>query len=608
MELTEYLRALRRRWVIVLAAAVLAGVAAFVTTPPPDTVPEQRSYTATHTLFDDPTVEGQRDVGLDTMAFLAETGEIPQRVAERVAWDATPQELADQVTITTDQAIGTMQFTVEEADDGDRAVLIADAFAEETLAFFQSRQSELAADRETRLLEQQQELETQMREIETELADVAEGSADYELLQSEQAALGRRYSAVTEQLQEASADETGGLGIITIESAAPVPVTTGGFTAPTNREARTGLGAALGALLGAVLAIGVDRLDTRLQDRRSAESAFRLPVLAEVPRVRKGATEGKVLTVEQPASFAAESYRILRLSLQMSTRWSRTGASGGEAVETNGAGHANRVGHGDRDEAVQVVLVTSAGPAEGKTSTAANVAASYAELGKQVLLIDADFRNPQQHRYYSVPRSPGVTEYLTRGQRRPPLAGLAQPTEVPGVQIVPNGTLVDNPGELIGPEQDLVSAARELADVVIIDAGPVLAVNDPAALMPQVDAVVVTARSGQTRVDSAARAVELLTRMDAPVVGLALVGVPRHSSGQPYYAQLRSVPGPNRRRGAATPRWQRDAQPSAGSDDHARRGAPSTPSHAASQEAPRGAGASEPGHEESRTPWSRDRG
>ena len=122
---------------------------------------------------------------------------------------------------------------------------------------------------------------------------------------------------------------------------------------------------------------------------------------------------------------------------------------------------------------------------------------------------------------------------------------------MPGVRVVTNGTFVDNPGELIGPDQDLISQARVLADIVIVDAGPVLAVNDPSALVPQSDAVVVVSRSGKTTEDAAQRAAELLARMEAPVVGVALTGVPRGSSGQPYYAQLRSVPGPARRSGGA---------------------------------------------------------
>jgi hypothetical protein len=122
------------------------------------------------------------------------------------------------------------------------------------------------------------------------------------------------------------------------------------------------------------------------------------------------------------------------------------------------------------------------------------------------------------------------------------LGDLVQPTTLPGVMVIPNGTFVDNPGELIVPEQDLVGEAAKLADVVVIDAGPVLSVNDPIALAPHVDSVVIVARAGRTTGDLAARAAQLLARADAPIAGVALIGVPRSASSQPYYAQQRSRP------------------------------------------------------------------
>ncbi len=545
MEPLDYLRALKRRWPIVLAAALLGGLVAWLLAPAPETIDEQRSYTATHTLFDDPNAPGSTDVGLSTIALLAGTGEIPRRVAEEVDADVEPQVLADQVTISTDTDIGTLTITMNDRD-GEYAARVVNTWAQEILLYFEGRQSGLYDERSTRLRERQQELEQQAREIDQELQNVPPESVEAELLSSEREAIARQYGIATEQLSDLDSTEVAGIGIVTLEEAAPVPVVEGGITVPSNRNTRAGLGTLLGLFLGGTVALFSDRVDTRLRDRRQTESAFRHPVLTEIPYVR--GVQGQIITVAQPASFAAEAYRILRLSLQMAPRWVRPSADHHPTEVGNATnGHAER-----RQEEVQVVLVTSGGAAEGKTSTVANIAASYAELGKRVLVLDCDFRNPQQHHLFDVSRTPGVTEYLARGPRRPKLEALAQPTQVPGVRLVANGSFAENPGELLGPDQDIIRQARSLADIVIVDAGPVLAVNDPSALMPQADAVVVVARSGRTTSDSAARTVDLLGRMSAPVVGVALVAVPRSSSGQPYYAQLRSVPGPAQRRWRST--------------------------------------------------------
>lgn len=544
MEPLEYLRALRRRWVVVVVAALFAGAAAWLTAPPPESVPEQRSFRATHTLFNDPDSAGTLDVGLPTMALLATTGEIPRRVTDQLGLTIEPQVLADRLDVQTDTTVGTITITMNDRD-GEFAAQVANTWARELLLFFEERQASLYQETSERLISRRQELERQARAVDGDLRRTTEDSVDYQLQLSERDAIARQYGVITEQLSALERNQVSGIGIISLEQAVPVPVTAGGFTVPTNRNARGLMGLAIGLALGATVAIFADRVDTRIRDRRSAESVFRHPVLTEVPLVRRG--QGRIITVAQPASFAAESYRILRLSLQMADRWVRPGQPRGHAEPDHEAeDRAN--GHVVAGGEAKVILFTSGGPGEGKSTSVANVAASYAEIGKRVLVLDCDFRNAQQHRLFDVPRSPGVTEYLTKGPRRPSLASVSQATAVPGVRLVANGTFVDNPGELMGPDQDLVAEARELADVVLVDAGPVLAVNDPAALMPQADAVVVIARSGKTTTDSAQRTIDVLTRMGAPIVGVALIAVPRSASGQPYYAQLRSVPGPAQRR------------------------------------------------------------
>jgi capsular exopolysaccharide synthesis family protein len=540
MEPVEYLRILRRRWGVVVVAVLLGATAAWATAPTGEAAEPQRTYEATHTLYRDPAAPQQHNITMDTVALLATTGEIPRRVAERMGTSAEPAVLASRVEVVPNQQLGTLTIASRDRD-GERAAELANAFAEETVRYFDERDAvrrEEATARLTRTLETQ---ETQIRELDARLAGGIEGTAAFELVRAERDALIRQYGYTIERAQEQAAHEAAGSGLVTLQAATPIPIVEGGFQPPRSREGRAGMGALLAGLLGIGLAFALDRLDIRIRTRRGAATSFGLPVLAEVPRLTPWRRQG-VVTAERPASYAAEAFRILRLSLQITPRMAPGPTEGPAALS-----HSWQPGKNGKNgrHAPKVILVTSAGPSEGKTTTAANLAASFAEIGKRVLLVDADFRHAEQHRYFGAERSPGVSDYLRIAGAS--LADFIQPTNMPGVAILPNGTPVDNPGELLGPDQQLLTHAAKLADVVVVDVGPLLSVNDPAALMPQVDAVALVARSGKTSAEAAYRTSELLARMHAPVTGVVLLGVPRSQSSQPYYAQTRSVPAGLRR-------------------------------------------------------------
>ena len=532
MEPIEYLRILRRRWRIVAAAVVLGGLVVFLTTPDSAATEPTRSFSATHTLYRDPSAVSNA-VTMDTMALLATTGEIPRRVAKELGSSEEPAILATRVTVAPDQNLGVLQFTATNTE-GEEAARLANAFAEETVAYFDERDAIRQAEATERLDAQLEEQEEEIRSLEDQITRLeSNGDGEADVLRSRRDALIRTYGYTVEQAQTLANQYTGSSGLVTLQTAVPIPVAEGGFQAPSNRLSRTALAALIAGLLGAVLGFMMDRLDVRIRTRRGAQAAFGLPVVAEIPKVRIG--RHTIVTVARPASYAAEAFRMLRLSLQLATRY--------RSAAGNGQGDPVPVPRPERThDGAQVVMVTSASPAEGKTTTAANVAASFAEIGKRVLVLDCDFRHAEQHRYFGAERAPGVSDYLARAEHRPDLHSLVQATTVPGVSIIPNGTFMDNPGELIAPDQDLIRGAAQLADVVVVDAGPVLSVNDPLALMPHVDGVVLVARSGKTTAEMAHRVAEVLTRADAPVVGVALVGVARSASSQPYYAQSRSMP------------------------------------------------------------------
>jgi Mrp family chromosome partitioning ATPase len=531
----EYVKLLQRRWYIPVLTLMLGAAAAWMTTPA-NPGPPISEYKATHTLFRDASV-ATSDYNLETLALLATTGDIPARVAGRLAEDVEPAVLAAEVTVSGDNKLGTL--TVESSDrDGERAAALARGFAYEVVAYFDEQEAQA---QESELRRSQQELEDmrdRLIQLEAQLATQPEQGGEGDILRSEKDALLRQYGLTHELVQETRAGGPGTVGLITLQEAVPIPVLAEGFQPPRSRASRVAIACVLGPLLGVGLILLLEQLDTRVRTRRGAERAFGLPVVAEIPKMPARQRRGDaIVTVTAPGSFAAEAYRILRLSLQLMPRWilppptlmSEEGNLIGQtkAAATPSPGPAG------------VVLVTSPGPDEGKTTTIANLAASFAEVGKRVLVLDCDLRHPQQHQYLGCEQGPGVIEYLSsRGGQRPmALRHFVQPTLLPGVLLVPGGIPVENPGRLLGPEQDLIHAAAEIADIVLIDAGPILAVNDPSVLIPRADAVVVVARSGQTTAESAHLTSELLARLEAQVLGVALVDVPNGSLARRFDAQ-----------------------------------------------------------------------
>ena len=553
MDPFEYLRILRRRWPVVAAAAVLAVAASWLTLPEePATpgVPQARQYTADHVLYRDGGGRGDTRVRLDTIALLASSGEVPHRVAERLDEDVEPALLASEVTITGDDSLGTVTVSTTQEDPA-RASQLVDTFAEELVAYFDGEAEAQRVAQMERLEQRIAEMEEQVRALGRDLpGEQGSGeSADVALRRGEFEAVLSQRNATIAQLEALQSEGAATIGLRSLQSGVPIPVMDeeGAFEPPSSPRSRLAIGAVLGLALGFGLALMVDRVDTRLQDRRSAEQAFGLPVVAEIPHLRAAQRrDHAVVTLTHPASFAAEAYRVLRLAVQLMPRWILPVPNPSSTPETEALVPAPTLTARTTAEPARVILVTSPAAGAGKSTTTANLAATFAEVGKVVLVLDCDFRYPQLHKFFGVDAEPGVTEFLNPEGRAPALLALARETQVAGVWVVPAGAPPANPGEVFGPEQELISAAAELADIVLVDTGPLLAVNDPAALMPRADAVVVVARSGKTSWEEAMRASELLARLEAPVLGVALVGGPQRRGDSRYYShhRVRSVEAP----------------------------------------------------------------
>ena len=263
-----------------------------------------------------------------------------------------------------------------------------------------------------------------------------------------------------------------------------------------------GLGAVLGLLVGFGAALLRSGLDTSLKRREQLEEVLEAPVVGVIGRDSKIASSPLVVYGD-PQAPLAEAFRQLRTNVQFM----------------------------DVDSEHKVILVTSASPSEGKSTTVCNLGLALAEAGTSVLIIDADLRRPTVARCLGVDGSIGLTNVLVN---RVSVERAVQPL-APALDVLPSGLMPPNPSELLGSDRmvNLLAGLRGSYDVILIDTSPLLPVTDAAVLAPRADGVLVMVRHGKTRVQDLQAAKDALDAVSGRVLGSVMTMTP-HVSKQRY--------------------------------------------------------------------------
>ena len=213
------------------------------------------------------------------------------------------------------------------------------------------------------------------------------------------------------------------------------------------------------------------------------------------------------MTREDPKSPVSEAYRSLRTSLLYSSS----------------------------KKEPKSILISSAGPGEGKTTTVANLAITYANLGKRTLLVDTDLRRPVVHKVFELDREPGITTYLSGATDD--YNSLVQDCEIDNLSVITAGIIPPNPSELLGSDRMtiLVKQLENDWDMVLFDSPPLVAVTDATMISKEIDQIVMVVKVGQTDKKAFAHTLTNLYNVGAPLGGIIMNAVTHKSSYGSYY-------------------------------------------------------------------------
>lgn len=260
-----------------------------------------------------------------------------------------------------------------------------------------------------------------------------------------------------------------------------------------SRKALLIYGLVLSLVMGIALVVWLDSIDNRMRNAADVERLLELPAIGLTPQLT--ARDGVLpkLTHIYPLSASAESYRILRTNILFALR----------------------------DNPFKTLMVATARPGQGGTTTICNLAIALAQVGKRIVLIDADMRRPSLHRFFGVPNEAGLSTLL---QGEGALTDAFQKTDIDNLIVIPAGPRPLNPSELLGSDamRDLVKRLEDHCDLVLFDTPSAIVFSDAPMLASWIDAVIMVVSANQVPRGTETQTRDLLKRAKANILGVVV--------------------------------------------------------------------------------------
>jgi polysaccharide biosynthesis transport protein len=334
-----------------------------------------------------------------------------------------------------------------------------------------------------------------------ELLTLNEKFVQYSIMQREVNTNSVLYDTLTSSLKKASVTQQSQSVNVWVIKEASRPQS----PSTPNKKINLLMGIFLGFLGGVGLAFFFEYLDNTVNSSEEIEKRFGLTILGAIEELKGKDQKIESLVKQEPLSPFAESYRLIRSSILLSS-----------------------VDHPPR-----LMLITSMAPSEGKTSTTVNIARILAQSNKKVLIVDCDMRKPRQHSLFSIPNSIGLSSYLTGNVKD----NIVQ--DIPGedIALIAAGPTPPNPAELLDSVKmkKLLIRLSESYDFVLLDSPPIQSVTDSLALSTLVDGTILVVRAEKTTYDMIENGLSKLYSINAHILGIVLNGVNTSTGGKDYY-------------------------------------------------------------------------
>lgn len=461
------------------------------------------TYEATHTMLlssNDPSGAIVSDtINVNEIQLLAVAGEVPKQVAARLDVDNAAL-LVTQVTVNLDGSTNSLTYTARDRS-AERAVELADTFAEELAKFITTRQDDVREQRLTAATERMAVLQEQIQTYSKELS----AKPNDPIAQAKVDAASRRYSTVFEEYDTLQGQPRV-ISLVTLEAAEAVPVTSQGFRAPRSRLTRGLFLGVAGGVLGAGLVLLLNLLDPRIRRRSQAESILGVRAQLTIPVSNR--IGERLLAVRRDRNDPiADSYRALRSIISLA--------------------------NSDRADssAAPVTLVLSSGSGDGKTTATANLAAAFIETGARTVAVNTDFRRP------ALSGTLSANDLTAVAPEALPSMPLIVSGSVAGLRVYDERLADDSasPSELARKVVRTLPWLRANYEEVVVDSAPVALAAEILELLPNADTIVVLVRLGHTRIEAATRTAETLRALGVTDYLLVVLGGPSRHDDAYYY-------------------------------------------------------------------------